>query len=422
MHGRIALAATLLAGAPPASAAADEAVAELGRLAPVAGYAGWEAWSVYDEATRLFTPTLRDPQGTVRAAPLPPAPQPWDVQLGPDARGAVVAVYRRCGTEGCDIERLFVAEGRVQALRSVSSPSFDEATPAIWRSTIVFTRRIRGCDVPYVQVLGAGRPSRRLLRTKCVQTRAGHASIRGSRIVISSQVGVTAGPKSSELRRYSSRARGSRVILQQSFGEESNLFGQVSQDERFAHTVRHGVHQRDGFVRVAWGSGRLEEVPALKELDGAFAKPVPHRSLYVEFQKQECGSFAAVPCRLVAGSADPFGGVVRTLTPELTVGYEGTPRRGQPLTFSGVLTRKVVAGDELLRTERLPGVTVDLRHRTGANPERFEPTGLTTVTDAGGRWRIVLPAAGDDPWYTAVAATAGVATWAGRGTVGSVQP
>jgi hypothetical protein len=113
---------------------------------------------------------------------------------------------------------------------------------------------------------------------------------------------------------------------------------------------------------------------------------------------------------------------VRVLTPELTVAYEGTPRRGQPLVFSGTLTRRAVAGDEVVRTDPVPGVTVELRHRTGSSPERLEATRLAAVTGPDGTWRTVLPAVGDDPWYTAVAATAPVPTWAGRGTVGSVTP
>jgi hypothetical protein len=64
-------------------------------------------------------------------------------------------------------------------------------------------------------------------------------------------------------------------------------------------------------------------------------------------------------------------------------------------------------------------VTVELYHRTGTNPERFEATGLRAVTGADGSYSIVLPSAGADPWYTAVAATPGIPTWAGRGTVGS---
>ena len=113
---------------------------------------------------------------------------------------------------------------------------------------------------------------------------------------------------------------------------------------------------------------------------------------------------------------------MRRLTPELTVAYEGTPQRGQPLVFSGALTRHSAAGGEIVRTDALAGVAVELHRRVGSGPERFEPTGLTAEADGDGRYRIVLPAVGEDPFYTAVAATQGMRTWAGRGTVGSVQP
>jgi hypothetical protein len=417
-----ALAAAMLL-AVPASAHADEAVTELPRATPVAAYAGWEAWSAYDEATRTYELMLRDPQGEVRRAEVLSRPRPWDLQLGPDARGNVVAIYPRCAARDCVMYRFSTASGREQPLLSVSSGAFVEATPAIWRSTVVFTRRIRGCDVPYVKDLRSSRPSRRLLLTKCVQTRPGHVSIRGTRIVISSQAGTQAGRKTSELRRFSAVRRGSSVILEQAFGEESNLFGQVSQDERFATTVRHGVRPDDTFVRVAWSTGRVEEVNAHRELTGAYARAAGRTALYAEQQDPVgCDGFAEVPCRLMAASADPFGGVVRPLTPQLDVSYEGTPRRGQPLGFSGLLSRRTSAGGELLGGEGIDGVLVELYRRTGSNPERFEATGLTTTTGADGRWRIVLPDPGENPFYTAVAATPGVRTWAGRGTVGSVQP
>jgi hypothetical protein len=416
--------ATLLAA--PAAACADEAITELPRLGPVAGYAGWEAWSRFDEESARYQLMLREPGGDVREAEALLRRTPFDVQLGPDERGRVVAVFPRCAGPECQLTRLDLASGRGALIRGVDAAAFAERTPAIWRSSLVFTRRVRGCDVPYVKDLRSSATSRRLLFSKCVQTAPGHVSIRGTRIIVSSQVGRGAGVKTSELRRYSARARGSRVMLAQNFGEESNLFGQVAQDERFAWTVRHGMHQANGFVRVGLPDGRVEEAPAFRDLSPAFAKPTPDRSLYVEWQSLpdiDCTGFtAAVPCRLVRSPSVPFAGVVRRLTPELTVRYEGTPRRGQPLVFSGRLLRRSVAGDEVIRTEPLAGVAVDLRHRTGEEPERFEPTGLTAVTGADGSWRIVLPAVGDDPFYAAVAATEPVPTWAGRATVGSVLP
>jgi hypothetical protein len=82
----------------------------------------------------------------------------------------------------------------------------------------------------------------------------------------------------------------------------------------------------------------------------------------------------------------------------------------------------VVAGSSVVRTTPVAGVSVGLYHRTGASPERFDDTGLRAVTTTDGSYLIMIPSVGADPWYTAVAATPGVATWAGRGTVGSVAP
>jgi hypothetical protein len=419
-----------LALVPAAPAAADQAVAEIGRAAPVAAYGGWEAWSSYDGATGRYTLMVAVPGQPAAPVGIPTSSRPFDVSLGPDRDHNVAAVYRRCGPSGCDIRRYNTASGHDVKLSTVSSPSFDEATPAIWGANVVFTRRVRGCDVPYVKSLSSSAPSRRLLKSKCVQTGPGHASIRGTRIVISSvdTSGADkngAGLKVAELRRYSAGGGGSQVMARQSFGEESNFFGQVAQDDRFAYTVRVGIHQANTFVRVPFAGGKPEEVRAFRTLTDAFAKPAANSSLYVESQGGEetsCDGFTDIPCRIVLAPAVPFGGVQRTLTPQLTVAYEGQPRTGQPLPFTGALTQQLVSGNAVVSTTPLAGVSVGLYHRTGSSPERFDDTGLRAVTGADGSYRIVLPAAAGDPWYSAAAATAPVATWAGRGTVGSVAP
>jgi len=423
------LAALALALVPAAPAAADQAVAEIGRESPVAAYGGWEAWSRFDEATGRYTLMIGPPAQAAQPVAVPTSTRPFDVALGPDADHNVVAVYRSCAAGGCDIRRYNTASGHDIKLSTVSSPSYDEATPAIWGSSVVFTRRVRGCDVPYIKNLRSSAPSRRLLKSKCLQTDPGHASIRGSRILISS-VDLSgadsngAGLKVAEVRRYSTSAGGSNVIVKQGFGEESNLFGQVAQDDRFAYTVRVGIHQANTFVRIPWSGGKPEEVRTFRTITDAFAKPTANSSLYVEQQSRdaECDGFTDVPCRLVRSPSIPFGGVQRTLAPQLTVGYEGQPRRGLPLHFTGTLTQQVVAGNSVVSTTPLVGVAVGLLHRTGTNPERFDDTGLKAVTGADGSYRIVLPAAAADPWFTAVAATPDVPTWAGRGTVGSVAP
>lgn len=418
---RFALIAALALAAPNA-ARADEPVAELLRAGPVAAYGGWKAWSAYDESSRTYKLMLQAPDGTIDPPSVHDSSTPYDVSLGPHGRAGVVAVYR-------DVSGIHLHEvrGRDVLLRSVDSPYQVESNPAIWRSTVVFTRRFRGCDVPYVKTLGSAKPSRRLLKKKCLQTPPGHTSIRGSRIVISSvdRTGADAngaGRKVSEVRKYLTTRRGSSVLLRQAFGEEANLFGQVAQDATRVYTVRTGTNDANTFVRVTAGGTRHEEVRAFRSLTGAFAKPSANESIYVEqpTSETECTGEVRVPCRVVLSPHLPFGGLQRTLTPELTVAYEGQPRRGQPLTFTGRLTRRIVAGDKEVRTEPLPGVTVELYHRSRTFPETFTPTGDRGVTGADGGYSIVVPSVGDDPWYTAVASTQPIATWAGRGTVGSV--
>jgi hypothetical protein len=50
-----------LALVPAAPAAADQAVAEIGRQSPVAAYGGWQAWSRYDGATGRYTLMVQVP-------------------------------------------------------------------------------------------------------------------------------------------------------------------------------------------------------------------------------------------------------------------------------------------------------------------------------------------------------------------------
>ena len=163
----IALLALLL----PATASAQETVlATLDAPAPVATYRGVTAWSERDPATGRFalvTTRGRAPVGTRGV--------PFDVDLGPDGRGGVDAVYSRCRREsgrldtygglygrlrGCDIFRLDLDTGR-EARLSGSAPRADEVWPTLWRSRHAFARtydRKRG--VPYLYVRGERRSIR----------------------------------------------------------------------------------------------------------------------------------------------------------------------------------------------------------------------------------------------------------------------
>ncbi|MEJ7784646.1 MAG: hypothetical protein WKF96_07570 [Solirubrobacteraceae bacterium] len=100
----IAASAALALAAP---ASADDFIGTLTRDTPIAAYGGVVAWSQHDEATHRYGLTLRYPGGRILAARIPDAARPFDVSLGPDARGRTVALYTRCGriteTTGCDV-------------------------------------------------------------------------------------------------------------------------------------------------------------------------------------------------------------------------------------------------------------------------------------------------------------------------------
>jgi hypothetical protein len=95
---RLAVRATLALGvivatltAATAPAAADAVVATLERDTPVAAYGGVVAWSAFDASTDRYQLVLHQ-GGVTAAAPVAPAARPFDVSLGPDARGRVVAL------------------------------------------------------------------------------------------------------------------------------------------------------------------------------------------------------------------------------------------------------------------------------------------------------------------------------------------
>ena len=301
-----------LALVPAARATADQAEAEIGRQTPVAAYGGWEAWSSYDGATGRYTLMV--------AAPGQPAAPIGDIDL--------VAPVRRLDGPGSQQERGDRLPAlRLERLRRPPLQHGERQRREALLGLLAVLQRGHAGHLGRERRLHAARPrlrrartsrtssssasSRRLLKSKCLQTDPGHVSIRGTRIVISSvdTSGADAngaGVKVAELRRYSATASGSQVMVRQSFGEESNYFGQVAQDDRFAYTVRVGVHQANTFMRVPFAGGKPEEARAFRTLTGAFAKPAANSSLYVESQGGEetsCDGFTDIPCRIVLAPA-----------------------------------------------------------------------------------------------------------------------
>ncbi len=437
----LAAAAALCVAVP---AHADVFVAELSRDTPIAAYGGVLAWSEHDAATGRYRLMIAKGTGSLEPARVRTSAQPFDVSLGPDRRGNVVALYTRCRTRAtkCDIFR-YALVGEQERRLGFSSSQADEAWPVQWRDRVAFVRRhtkggrgeISDCDVPYVKTLTSSAPPRRLDRGSCGLTTG--MSMRATRIVqVTFGSPASATRFDSQVRVLSARGGAVRVVARQGSGEESNEFVSPNQSSHAIWLTRTGVNPEPTFVTIDLQrrTPRTREVRAHTELTGAFARDDRSGAFfYVEgggFRGDGCAQAAPVPCRLVRASVGPFSPLPRPLLPVLSIASTGervpSPVYGDPFVVSGRLTRKVVVFGNVARTDPIAGIGVSLLRRVEdpLRPEagtRLEPTGIVATTGADGRWATTLAGPPAQPWFSAVASAPGVpTTYAGRGTGGTV--
>ncbi|MGI9099769.1 MAG: hypothetical protein ACR2H2_14985 [Solirubrobacteraceae bacterium] len=433
-----------LAAAVPARA--DDMVAELSRATPIAAYGGALAWSAHDAGSDRYRLVVAAPGAAPAAAPIPSSRRAFDVSLGPDSQGRVVALYTRCKgvATRCDIYRYRLVDRRESKL-GFSSPREDEAWPVQWGNRVAFVRRhakggrgeISDCDVPFVKTLSSTAPSRRLDRGSCGRTTG--LSLRRDRIVqVTFGSPASATRFDSQVRLLSARGGAVKVIARQGSGEESNVFASPNQSATAIWLTRTGVNPEPTFVLVdlRFRRPRMREVEAHANLAGPLARDERGTLWYVEggeFHGDDCTASAPVPCRLVRASVSPFSPLPRALLPRLTISAPSnttpSPLFGDPFVLSGLLTRTIVRYDTIVRTDPVANVPVELLRRVDdpARPGRregFRPTAIFATTGADGRWSHTLADPPSRPWFSAVArsAAAGVPpTYAGRGTVGTVD-
>jgi hypothetical protein len=418
--------AVLGAGSVPSTAAADDRVADLARDTPISAYGGALAWSSYDVASKRYALVIR--RGDVTApAPIAAASRAFDVSLGPDVRGRVVALYTRCATRAgaCDVYRYDLATRRERRLASVSSPAFDEAWPAQWRDRVAFVRRARAhvvdgylhrpdprgrgplmdCDVPFVKTLSSRAASRRLDRSECGATTG--IAIRDDAIVAVTDINQGGAGSESQVRLL--RARGGRArILARTTGGEGGYspFASPNLSRSAVWLTRVGARQEvvQGFLRIDLGSARLTTMPSGLQLAGRVARDERGAFWYVQGPEPDWDYDLEVPfcrsrlepCRLVRASASPFSSTPRALLARLRVDggasmqVAGLP--GDPPALTGDLTRMIVRGHRLVGREPVPGVALELlRTADVTRPgQPFTSTGLTATTDAAGRWSFTL--------------------------------
>jgi hypothetical protein len=423
----IPLYAALAALVAPAAASADAVVAELTRDTPIAAYGGVVAWSGYDAASGRYRLIVR--RGDQAApAPIAGSRRAFDVSLGPDARGRVVALYTRCRTanHGCDVYRYDVQARREHKVLGVSSPTKDEAWPVQWRGRLAFVRRAwayvpdavgapgvpgkpgRGervrCDVPYVRTLSARAPSRRLDRGLCAETTG--MSIRGDSIVQVTNFYVDFNAAETQVRRLRARGGAARVLARAPGGLGGySPFSSPSQSASAVWLTRTGFREGvpTGFLRIDLTSGRLTAINPNVPLAGRVARD--ERGVFWYVQGPEPGwdyhgeppfcTSELQPCRLLRASASPFVAATRTLMPQVRISVAGSGqisvRPGEPLVLSGDISRPIVRGNTVVGREPLPQVSLELMRNDSEDGEGpFTATGLTATTDQAGRWTFSL--------------------------------
>ena len=374
------------------------------------------------------------------------ATRPFDVSLGPDARGGVVALYTRCRREktGCDVYRYDLASQRERKVAAVSSPDHDEAWPAQWRNRIAFVRRgiayIRNpldrrpapggkrtgfridCDVPYVRTLTAGSTSRRLDRSQCGETTS--LAIRGARIVhvASDQEGEAGSETQVRVLRASGGA--TRTLARAGGGLNGfSAFASVNQSASDVWLTRTGSRRPHNFLRIDLRSGRMSELEPHVPLAGRVARDERGRFWYLQGVEPGrdgdtgCSGSVLQPCRLVRASADPFSAEQRRLAPRLALTLRDVDSiHGaftDTLTVMGDARRDVVSASKVVRTEHLAGVAVELlrgRPSILVAPSAYDATGVTTTSDANGRWSFSLTRPPSYANLAVVARSLGLAT------------
>jgi hypothetical protein len=179
---RLALAFALLALAVFASpASGDVLIAEAACPSPVApqlkqlsGCSGVSAhdgrlvWSAYDSTARAFV-LMTASRSVVARAPVPARAQPFDADLGEDARGRVVALYSRCAGDpggppsGCTVRELGFGAGATEHALLPGVRSDAPLVPSRWGTRVAIARRVARGNREAALCAAAERPRCRAL-------------------------------------------------------------------------------------------------------------------------------------------------------------------------------------------------------------------------------------------------------------------
>lgn len=230
MRALVATSATaVMLATAPGALASDEVLASLSPDAAFAvrlsAHGGHVVWSEPVAPGRHVL--MRWHQGRVDRLPVAERAVPFDVDLGPDARGRPVAVYSRCPGEaenaapvgGCNVYRLDLQRGRERTIRRASTARSSEYAPAIWRGNLVFASSKSAAGPAAVMLLRRGARRAVALRRQARGAEAGGVSA----IDLTSNAVVFQWPaeNGTELRRVPLSGRRGKVLAR-SFTQEGN--------------------------------------------------------------------------------------------------------------------------------------------------------------------------------------------------------
>jgi hypothetical protein len=233
-------AAALTFSLAPGTANADDVPATLPseQQRDLSAYGGHVVWS--ERIAPDVHVLMRWRAGRVDRLPVRSRKVPFDLDLGPDARGRAVAVYSRCAGENeweralpdrrCDVYQLSLTNGRERRLRRISTPRASEFAPTIWRGNIAYASARRSGLKPRLMLLrrGARRPQRLLTGTRV--TAISHVrpmDLTSNALVFTwSQIDPARDDQASELRRVALRGGRATILAkeinQEGFGDHAN--------------------------------------------------------------------------------------------------------------------------------------------------------------------------------------------------------
>ena len=236
----------------PSTASADDVLATLPSLQQgrLSAYAGQVVWS--EQITQGVNVLMRWRAGRVDRLPVRSRKSPFDLDLGPDARGRAVAVYSRCAgataalpDRRCDVYQLSLASGRERRLRRVSTLPRSEYAPTIWRGNIAYASARRSGLKPRLMLLrrGARRPRRLPNGTRVTAfSHVRQMDLTSNALVFTwSEVTNYGDDTASELRRVA--LRGGRVTIlakeinQEGFGDHASSANATPDETIWVHEL-----------------------------------------------------------------------------------------------------------------------------------------------------------------------------------------